>query len=154
MPSLADQISRLRHDLTALTDRAHLTALIDRFAAGLDHPDPDACDENWYRALFTEDVHLDLPNGDHHGVAGLPGFFHGPKAAWARTHHLVTNHHLDLDGDRASGQASAHATHVPHDGGPLFTGGAHYHFTARRTPAGWRIDHLAVAIIWSTTGPR
>jgi SnoaL-like domain len=151
---MTDEITRLRREVRTLTDRADLTALLDRFALGLDNPDLDACDEDWYRTLFTEDVRLELPNGSHHGTAGLPEFFSGPKRAWARTHHLVTNRVLDLDGDRATGRANAHATHVPHtQGDPLFAGGGQYRFTARRTPEGWRIDHLAVTIVWASGGP-
>ncbi|MCD9193518.1 nuclear transport factor 2 family protein [Streptomyces albireticuli] len=158
MTDLAHEITELRRDVRTLADHAALTTLLDRFAAGLDSTAPDRNDETWYRSLFTEDVRLELPNGVHHGTAGLDGFLGAPKKAWARTHHLVTNPVVTVDGDRATGRANAHATHVPHpaeDGttGPLFVGGAHYDYTAVRTADGWRVDALTASVVWVEGAP-
>ncbi|WP_331765275.1 nuclear transport factor 2 family protein (plasmid) [Streptomyces sp. NBC_01384] len=141
--------------LLALSDRADITGLIDRFALGLDHVDPEWCDEEWYRSLFTQDVRLDLPNGTHHGIAGLPEFLRGPKLQWARTQHLTTNCVVDVQGDRATARANVQAVHVPHeDSAPLFVGGAHYDVRAERTAAGWRIPQLTVTVLWTAEGRR
>lgn len=158
MTDLAHEIAELRRELRTVTDRAALTTLLDRFAAGLDSTDADRNDEQWYRSLFTEGVRLELPNGVHEGVAGLPEFLGVPKRAWARTHHLVTNPIVTLDGDRAAGRANAHATHVPHpaeDGttGALFVGGARYDYTAVRTAEGWRVDALTASVVWVEGAP-
>ncbi|MFI9782954.1 nuclear transport factor 2 family protein [Kitasatospora sp. NPDC051984] len=148
-----DRIGRLEDQLRELTDRSRIGALIDRFVSGLDHPDPRWCDEAWYRSVFSDGIVLDMPNGTHTGIAGLPHFFGGPKSQWARTHHVTTNHLIEVAGDTATGRANVQATHVPHGpDAPLFTGGARYDFTAVRTPAGWRISHLATAIVWLDHG--
>ncbi|GHF64491.1 hypothetical protein GCM10010218_52570 [Streptomyces mashuensis] len=154
---LADEVAQLRREVRALTDKAAIVALVDRFVTGLDHPDPDFCDEDWFRSVFTEDVVLDLPNGKHHGVAGLPGFFRAPKLMWDRTHHFTANCVVETDGagDRAVVRANVHATHVPHPGDerPLFTGGATYGATAVRTPDGWRLGSLTTSVVWIEGAP-
>lgn len=151
---LEERVDRIGEQLRMLTDRSELTFLVDRFVMGLDHPDPQWCDEDWYRTLFTEDVRLDLPNGIHKGVVGLPEFQSGPRRQWARTHHLTTNLMLDVVGDRATARTNVHATHVPHAGGTgqNFVGGAHYDFEAVRTVDGWRIARLTVTVLWTTAG--
>ncbi|MEU7075696.1 nuclear transport factor 2 family protein [Streptomyces narbonensis] len=150
-PAPADLEERLR----ALEDRNELVGLVDRFVHGLDESDP--LDEDWYRALLTEDVRLNLPNGSHQGIDGLPGFMSAPKAMWAGTQHYATNCvvdcAVDANGDVASMRANVHAVHVPHDGSaPLFTGGAHYDVRAERTPEGWRMAELNVTVRWTEGG--
>ncbi|MFE5580153.1 nuclear transport factor 2 family protein [Kitasatospora sp. NPDC056531] len=151
--STQERIGRLEEQLRDLTDRSLIGALIDRFVSGLDHPNPQWCDETWYRSLFSEDIVLDMPNGTHRGIAGMPDFFGGPKTQWARTHHMTTNHLIEVAGDMATGRANVQATHVPHGpDAPLFVGGARYDFEAVRTATGWRISRLATAIVWLNDG--
>ncbi|MBT2488559.1 nuclear transport factor 2 family protein [Streptomyces sp. ISL-96] len=148
-PAPADLQERLR----TLEDRAQLAALVDRFVHGLDASGPLA--EDWYRSLLTEDVRLDLPNGTHRGIDGLPGFMSAPKAMWAGTQHYATNCVIDAHGDHASIRANVHAVHVPHDtSAPLFTGGAHYDVRAERTQEGWRMAELNVSVRWTAGGGR
>ncbi|KUL31166.1 nuclear transport factor 2 family protein [Streptomyces regalis] len=141
--------------LRALTDRAELTGLVNRFVIGLDHPDAQRCGERWYRSLFTEDVRLALPNGTHEGIVGLPEFQSGPRRHFARTHHLATNCLIELDGVRATARTNVRATHVPHGDGtaPNFVGGAAYDVEAVRTPDGWRISRLTVTVLWTSGRP-
>ncbi|MGV9693217.1 nuclear transport factor 2 family protein [Streptomyces sp. NPDC003444] len=130
----------------ALADRTEVAALLDRFAAGLDEPDPARCGQTWARALFTDGVRLVLPSGAHRGLAGLPAFLNGPKQRWARTHHVVTGCRVGLDGDRATVRADVRATHVAHGGAGGFTGAGRYDTEAVRTAAGWRISSLVVTV--------
>lgn len=133
----------------ALVDHTEVAALLDRFAAGLDETDPARCGETWARALFTDDVRLDLPSGAHRGLAGLPAFLNGPKEHWARTHHAVTDCSVGLEGDRATARGDVRASHVAHGGAPGFTGGGRYDTEAVRTAAGWRIAALTVTVLWT-----
>ena len=143
----------LEQRLRELEDRTELTSLVDRFVQALD--DPDQLTEDRYRTLLTEDVRLTLPNGTHQGVAGLPGFLDAPKALWARSQHYATNTLVEVDGDRAGVSANLQAVHVPHDDAdPVFVGGARYDARAERTPAGWRLSEVAVAVRWGLSRGR
>ncbi|MEU2249806.1 nuclear transport factor 2 family protein [Streptomyces sp. NPDC019224] len=147
--STQERVEQLEEMVQQLTEQARLGALVDRFVSGLDHVDPAWADEAWYRSLFTEDIVLDMPNGVHQGIAGVPEFFGVPKKQWARTHHMTSNHIVEVTGGTATGRANVQATHVPHGpDSPLFTGGARYEFEAVRTPHGWRISRLTTAVTW------
>ncbi|MGW2492623.1 nuclear transport factor 2 family protein [Streptomyces sp. NPDC001606] len=149
----ADRLAELEDRLRELEDRARLAELVDRFVHGLDSADAPTVDQ--YREILTEDVRLNLPNGTHQGVTGLPDFFAAPRAHWAGNQHYATNSVIDLQGDRASVRANIHAVHIPHDASaPLFAGGAHYDIRATRTPAGWRIAELTVSVLWTAEGGR
>jgi hypothetical protein len=68
------------------------------------------------------------------------------------TQHLVGNHLVTIDGDRATCTAAFQATHVlanPH-GDPTWTLGGHYRFELTRTSAGWRITDLTMTADWAT----
>ncbi|MFE2558261.1 nuclear transport factor 2 family protein [Streptomyces sp. NPDC059352] len=152
LPSTLDP-AYLEERLRILEDQAQLADLVDRFVYGLDESDPLA--EDWYRSVLTEDARLNLPNGTHQGIDGLPGFMSAPKAMWAGTQHYATNCVVDARGDQASVRANVHAVHVPHDGSaPLFTGGAHYDVRAERTKEGWRMAELNVTVKWTAEGGR
>ncbi|WP_405858366.1 nuclear transport factor 2 family protein [Streptomyces sp. NBC_00090] len=152
LPSTLDP-AYLEERLRVLEDQAQLADLVDRFVYGLDESAPLA--EDWYRSVLTEDARLNLPNGTHQGIDGLPGFMSAPKAMWAGTQHYATNCVVDAQGDHASVRANVHAVHVPHDGSaPLFTGGAHYDVRAERTKEGWRMAELNVTVKWTAEGGR
>ncbi|MGI5456696.1 nuclear transport factor 2 family protein [Streptomyces sp. CA-249302] len=147
------RIAALEERLGALEDRAELTALVDRFVHGLDDPGP--LTEAWYRTLLTERARLNLPNGSHTGITGLPEFLAAPKALFAGNQHYATNCAVAVEGDRATAHANLHAVHIPlDDSAPLFTGGAHYDVRAERTPDGWRIAELTVSVLWTAQGAR
>jgi hypothetical protein len=67
------------------------------------------------------------------------------------TQHLLTNHLVELRGDRAVATADFQATHLLANslGGPLWTLGGHYRFTLHRTANGWRIDGLTMTTAWA-----
>ncbi|MEU1217136.1 nuclear transport factor 2 family protein [Streptomyces sp. NPDC005791] len=137
--------------LSDLADHAEITALTDRFLAGLDAPRAAGCDSAWARSLFTGDVRLDLPSGSHRGITGAARFCAGPKPLWARTHHIAMTCAVDLAGDRARAWTNVHAAHVAHDTGNdvSFAGGGRYEIDAVRTTDGWRIAALRVTVVWT-----
>lgn len=141
--------------MTALSDRAGVSELLDRYLAGFDTLPDQPLDDAWYRRLFTEDLRLTFPVGGHQGIAGLGEFQLAAKANWARTQHVSSNHVVDLDGDRAALRAQLLVTHV-HFGEPPqphFSAGSRIEAQAVRTHAGWRLHELTVRLIWTAGTP-
>ncbi len=67
-------------------------------------------------------------------------------------HHLVTNHVITLDGDRAICRANMQGTHVlanPSGGSTWQVGGNHV-YQLTRTSHGWRISGITFNIQWAT----
>ncbi|MBB5122409.1 hypothetical protein AF335_26005 [Streptomyces eurocidicus] len=144
-----------------LADRADITGLIDGYLMSLDAV-PAAggrFDDAWARRMFTEDVRITTPIGDHEGVAGLGESQQETMAKFRRTQHIGTNYMIGLDGDRATVRWNALMTHVhlastqrARDavvGGHFDVGGT---FTGEvvRTAEGWRFRRLELRMIWST----
>ncbi|WP_410537965.1 nuclear transport factor 2 family protein [Streptomyces sp. KL2] len=142
----------LRDQVRMLADRSEITALLDRYVVLLDTQDENGFDETWPRRIFTEDVRLVFPIGEHHGLDGLSEFHYRAKRKFVRTHHLASNYLVDLDGDRAAFRFQMISTHVHPGEKPLFEVGGHYEGEAVRTDEGWRIRRWTYHVAWST-GP-
>jgi hypothetical protein len=131
-----------------MDDRADLIELFGRYA--------DIADRKEFTELpglvFTDPVTLDFSS-----VAPIPPMttplpdyveiLRGSFAPFAATHHVITGHVIELDGDRATIHAHVRAEHwVPDevsDGGPnrwLVVG--FYDNEAVRTADGWRLSRV------------
>jgi len=107
--------------------------------------------------VFTEQVDLDytsLAGGEPARlsrsdiVAGWRAGLDGLDA----TQHLMSNHLVDVDGDRAMATAQFQAVHMlanPH-GDPAWTLGGHYRFGLIRVKGSWRIDAVTMTATWAT----
>lgn len=134
--------------MDALSDRAELIELLGRYA--------DIADLKEFTELpgrvLTDPVTLDFES-----VAGIPPatvplgdyveILRASFAPFAATHHAITGHVVDIDGDRATIHAHVRAEHwVPDelaDGGPnrwLVVG--FYDDEAVRTADGWRLTRV------------
>lgn len=145
--STADTVL-LREQLQALTDRAELAQLCDRYVL---HLDRDRDSDEWLPAVFTADAHLTFPFGEYRGMAGLAEFQEMARVNVDRTHHVGSNYDIELDGDTASVRAHLMAVHVfrredPHT---HFAIGGHYQATAVRTVDGWRFSRLVFDLVWN-----
>jgi SnoaL-like domain len=103
------------------------------------------------QSIFTDDVVVQFPAGSHQGIAGLPDFHLKIIALWERTLHQVTSHHIVIDGDRASAQATLTATHVHRDDDPgrhLRIGG-YIDASAIRATDGWLLTNLTIRLVWT-----
>lgn len=136
--------------LRRLLDRAEIGELLDRYVIAFDALTEEPLGDEWYRGVFTDDLVLTFPVGDHKGIEGLAEFQRAAKAKWARTHHMVSNHLIGLHGDEATVQARLLATHVHRGDTPRghFTMGGRVQGTAVRTPVGWRLRQLAFGLVW------
>lgn len=108
--------------------------------------------KNWYelpKQVFTDDFVADF------SAFGTPAVTVTREAwaeqssevfaGWSATHHSITNHLIDIDGDHATVHAHVHVEHFAPAavaaGGPncwLVTG--FYDNAAIRTPEGWRLS--------------
>ena len=68
------------------------------------------------------------------------------------TQHLLSDHPVDVDGDRAVATAQFQAVHVPANphGDPTWTLGGLYRFGLVRAGGGWRIDAVTMTTTWAT----
>ena len=133
-------------ELKELRDRLDVSDAVTRYAFALDQANWEALG-----SVFAEEVHLEMP----HVEAGAPAISCREFVELARqtvggfeaTHHLIPNHLVEVDGDRAVCKAYAHAWHsVPTDRGVadyvLVRG--FYEFGLVRTPNGWLIDRMVI----------
>jgi len=111
-----------------------------------------------------EDLHeVFAPDGT--ADYGQLGIFTGPDAIggacatalarYDRTQHLVSNHQISLNGDRASGRCYLQAQHVRKEGGVdhNFILAGSYLDEFRRTDDGWRIAARALRTTWTSGQP-
>ncbi|ARZ71577.1 nuclear transport factor 2 family protein [Streptomyces sp. HU2014] len=157
----AADFAALETRVRLLSDRADITGLIDGYLMSLDTVPATGArfDDAWARRLFTEDVRITTPVGDHVGIAGLGESQQETMVKFRRTQHIGANYMIDLDGDRAAVRWNALMTHVHLDetqrargeaaGGHFDVGGT---FTGEvvRTDDGWRFRRLEVRMAWST----
>jgi SnoaL-like protein len=140
-------------EVRRLSDRAAIAELIDRYLLVLDD---GAFDDIAAHAVFTDDVALEFPPGNHYGVAGVARFTRGFMGHWARTHHHASNYLIDLDGDRAAVTWNVLATHVHPDSPPPPASGNHFQLGGRfegvavRQGSKWRLQRLALRVIWTS----
>lgn len=147
MTNPTDEITALRAQLQALSDRAAISDLCDRYVMHLDkNRDSDA----WLDSVFTEDVRLTFPMGEYKGMNGLAAFQEMARTTFERTHHVSSNHAIELDGDRAKVRAHLLAVHVRRgeQTGTHFDIGGHYDAEAVRTVEGWRIRRFTFDLVW------
>lgn len=126
----------------------------------------DTCDRmGWYSdrrewdraaALFANKVLLDytsLLGGEPTAVtpAELVASWAAVLGGYDSSQHLMTNHIVAIDGRTATCTASYQATHLLVNplGSPLWRVGGIYRFHLARSGDGWRIDELAMEILWA-----
>ena len=141
------------------TERAALTDLVHRYAAGVDERQFDAVAE-----LFTQTAELVLPeppaNLDpvhrHCGHAAIRAAIEA-VAATIRTEHAIVGEVFDAgqQPDSARGRIACVAHHWSRHGDQLTDAVWHlrYNDEYRRSDAGWRITHRALTINAIETRP-
>ena len=121
----------------ATADRVELAELMHRYALAI-----DTAQFEDLREVFTPDASVDFGSVDQYvegatGVSGIDaivGWFRTVLAPFPDVLHFMSNHVIDLDGDRARVRTCMHVMHMA-------MGGV-YDTQAARTPAGWRIQRL------------
>ncbi|GGT05143.1 MULTISPECIES: nuclear transport factor 2 family protein [Streptomyces] len=107
-------------------------------------------------ALFTDKVLVDHTSL----LGGSPSTMPAQELvdSWAAviggydsSQHLMTNHLVTVDGDTARCTASFQATHRLDNplGSPLWRIGGRYRFHLVRSAGGWKIDEIAMTVLWA-----
>jgi 3-phenylpropionate/cinnamic acid dioxygenase small subunit len=125
--------------LADVADRLEIQDLLTRYCRAIDTRAWDLLD-----TVFTPDATV-----DYTAAGGVRGSFPEVKAwlaevlpRFAMTQHLVTNHDIRVDGDRATSRVYVYnpmGTRNAAGGLDLFFFGGYYNDRLVRTPAGWRI---------------
>jgi len=121
----------------ATADRVELAELMHRYALAIDTAQFDDL-----RQVFTPDASIDFGSVDQYvegdtgvnGIDAIVGWFRTVLAAFPDVLHFMSNHVIDLDGDRARVRTCMHVLHMAM--------GGIYDADAVRTPAGWRFGRL------------
>jgi hypothetical protein len=134
--------------MNPLADRAELIELLGRYADIADLKEFDALPG----LVFTDPVTLDFES-----VVGTPPMtvalseyveiLRGSFARWAATHHAITGHVIEIEGDRARVHAHVRAEHwlareAVDRGTDRWLVVGFYDDEAVRTPAGWRLHRV------------
>jgi len=131
-----------------IADRIEIDDLITRYATAVDTKDWDL-----YRTVFTDDAVIDYTSAG--GIRGSLGevvewLSHALKL-FPMTQHLITNRHVVLEGDTATGRSYYYNPLGRPDGTGgmqlLFFGG-YYNDRFRRTADGWRIAERVEETAW------
>jgi hypothetical protein len=148
LTSLSDQIQQL-------TDRQAITDLIARLGVMLDESNFDGAP-----AILADDVSVQTPGGSSRGPEAVVA--QARRNHTVRTHHVIANVLIDLEGDRAQARANLTVTFSPDQpGSRLVINGAEqpdsrltigevYRFGAVRTDGGWRLARIETARVWSS----
>lgn len=142
-----------RCDTAAVNDRDELVELMSRYASIADTRDFDRLP----RSVLCDEVTSDFSSLGA-GSARTTSRDEWCRqtahafAGWAATHHAITNHRIDVDGDRATIRAHVRVEHwAPDDvtaGGPscwLVVG--FYDDVAVRTADGWRLREITLTAV-------
>lgn len=129
-----------------MDDHTAITELTHRYCWAIDDRDWPALE-----ALFTPDATARLADRDFQHRAAIVAHCRSVLSPLDASHHMVSNHLIDVDGDRATSRCYVQAQHtrLALDGGENWLLGGRYHDTLARTEHGWRITHRTLASVWT-----
>jgi ketosteroid isomerase-like protein len=126
-----------------------LNQLAFRYAAAV-----DACDAELFLSVFTPDARLhsyhpgaDQPFADLIGHAQLSAIPNTMRGMYRATTHMMTNHLVTLDGDKASGEVLCTARHL--ERATSINVIIRYVDRYARQGGEWRIADRAIRFLWS-----
>ena len=139
-----------QRELRELRERERVVALVDRYVTTLDGP--NSFDEDWARSLFTENVRFEHEIAVLEGIEEVAAAHRMVMGRWERTVHFSTNHHVELDGERAHLTARLMAIHVhPGESPPDSLIAANLlDADVVHTSNGWRFERFAPRTLWRT----
>ncbi len=132
--------------LSRLLDRNAIVDVLSCYARGIDRRDAALL-----RSCFTDVLDVNMGGVQHRAIAAEAWVEQTMKliAGYQTTQHIISNHLVELEDDRAVCRAEVQAQHWNPDGAWLL--GGRYEDGLVRTADGWRIDRLALHIGWTET---
>jgi 3-phenylpropionate/cinnamic acid dioxygenase small subunit len=134
--------------MSDLEDRSAIIDLATTYARAVDAKDWDL-----YRSVFSSDAVIDYTSSG--GIRGTPkeavDWLTDVLQPFTTTQHLVTNHHVVVDGDTATCRSdffNPMGTPDGKDGVSVFFVGGLYVDTLRRSPNGWLITERVEQMLW------
>lgn len=139
-----------RDALAEMLDRAAVVDLTVDYCTALDSRDWEAL-----RSVFTPDATARLGRTDHEGVDDIMGRCRTALESLDASQHMITNHRVLVDGDRATSSCYVQAQHVRASAvdGPNYLVGGRYDDDLRRTSQGWRIVRRVLTVLWTEGNP-
>ncbi|GAA2083679.1 nuclear transport factor 2 family protein [Actinomadura alba] len=126
--------------ITGLADRLAIIDVVNQVATAADHRDWITC-----RAAFTDTIDLHHDSGPGSDTVAADDVIDRWRRIWdgfAATSHAVTNHDIQIDGDRARCRSHVQALHVAAGtvtGENTYTTHGFYDDRLTRTTNGWQI---------------
>jgi hypothetical protein len=134
-------------ELRALADRIEIHELLARYSTAVDAKRWDLLE-----TVFVPGAVVDFRGN---GGPELPypevvGFLQESLASFAGCQHFVTNHQIELDGDRARCRiyCFTYLSSITDGDEVLFADGGWYDDALVRTPDGWRIERRVSGLVW------
>jgi SnoaL-like domain len=143
----ADEIRQIREELRHLRDRQDILDCVNRYGRGLDRLDA---------ALIESAYHADAI--DNHGpfvgpVLEFVNFAIDVEGQFQWTHHGISSHNCEIDGDTAHAESYVHWFVRMPDGKTLGAGGGRYLDKLERRDGRWRIVLRRLLMDWSFEVP-
>ena len=134
--------------LQTLQDRTDIADVLYRYSSSVDSFDNDGV-----RSALADDIVAQYGNGE--AVIGgdkLAAWIAEATATAIWQHHLLNVYHVAVDGDEAKALSYLTSYQVFEenpDAAVILV--ARYHDELRRTPAGWKISHRIMELLWAET---
>lgn len=135
-----------------MSDRNDIIQLINLYGLAMDTQRWDLFDR-----IFTEDVDADYgPTSHWTDRASFKRDFGTFHELFDATQHVMTNHLVTVDRDRAWSHTYGAWRLIRHAAGdpPVWDGTGYYDDTWVRTQSGWRISRRTIGVIYWTGNPR
>ena len=135
-----------------MSDREEIIQLLNLYGLAMDT-------QRWelFDRIFTADCDADYgPTSHWMDRAQFKSDFGAFHALFDATQHMMTNHLVAIDGDRANAHTYGAWRLIRHAAGdpPVWDGTGYYDDLLVRTPEGWRITRRTCRVIWWTGNPR
>jgi hypothetical protein len=139
--SIADEAVQI------LLDEREVVQIALRYCRALDTKDWALLDD-----VFVADATAELGSPEQLvGIEAIRGRIRTALELLDDSQHLVGNHEVSIDGDRASHRCYLQAQHIrtAATGGPNYIVAGRYEDRLVRTAAGWRIAHRTLVVMWT-----
>lgn len=144
-------VTLLKAIFMSLVDIVTLQQLAYRYADAI-----DACDADRFVAVFAPQARMHIYHPDaeapfadysgHEQLRTIPGRM---RDAFAQTMHIMTNHIIELDGDRATGTALCTARYLTLDRDNSMNVMTRYVDCYERIADAWKIVDRQIRFLWS-----